>query len=159
MNVRRTIRRISKNPLQKTARYLDADLSRLIRLHYFPLGECMDGCGTVIRTIEDGDAGHFRRRECMSTRFDPRNLILQSKKCNRFDGGRPYETSLVIDKLWGTGTAAELYRTSRKTVQWDIRELEALRGAAKHSWLAYLTLYDELIAPKLKATVKRVAIS
>lgn len=158
MNVRKGIHRHSKQPQAKAIYKLDRALSDLVRSHYLPLGECMDGCGIQIKSVNDADAGHFRRRECMSTRFDLRNLILQARKCNRFDGGRPYETSLAIDKLWGNGTAQELERASHKTVQWPVSELDQLAGAAQHSWLAYLTLYDELIQPKLKV-VQRVANS
>jgi len=69
----------------------------------------MDGCGITIRSVYEADAGHFRRRECMSTRFDLWNLIMQARKCNRFDGGRLYETSLAIDKLSGNLRAHEQY--------------------------------------------------
>ena len=80
----------------------------------------------------------------MGTRFSYQNVAKQCKKCNRFEGGRPYEFSVAIDKRYGKGTAKKLYQLSMKIRQWEISELEQLTGAAKHSWLAYTTLYDEL---------------
>jgi hypothetical protein len=127
---------------------LDEALSILVRQHYEQLG-CFT-CGRLI-PWRDADCGHFRRREHMSTRFDLRNLGFQCKKCNRFDGGLSYEFGKKLDEIWGPGTAEEMDRLFKHTVQWDVRELEQLRGAAKHSWLAYLTLYSELILSKLPA--------
>jgi hypothetical protein len=71
------------------------------------------------------------------------------QKCNRFEGGRPYEFGIAIDKRWGKGTAARLYKLSQTTKQWEIKELEQLTSAARHSYLAYTQLYDELSARRL----------
>lgn len=145
--IRRTgLKRKSKTEFAKAVNRLDIAFSFLIRSHYLPLHECMDNCGIIIKDIKEADCGHFRRRECMGTRFNPRNAVLQARKCNRFDGGRPYEMSLMIDKLWGKGTAQSLEKESRKMKNWEIKELEQLCSAAKIGWLPYVQLYDELTA-------------
>ncbi len=84
----------------------------------------------------------------MATRFDYKNVGKQCKKCNRFEGGRPYEFGIAIDKRWGEGTAKELHERSREIWQWEIAELDQLTSAAKHSFLAYKTLYDEFARKK-----------
>lgn len=137
------LRRRSKTPFAKTVARLDIALSNLTRQHYEKLGCCT--CNWF-GPYKEADCGHFRRRECMSTRFDPRNVMLQCKKCNRFNGGRPYEFGREIDHIWGKGTAEKLFKKSHGTKKWEIKELEQLIGAAKQSWLAYLTLYTELTA-------------
>jgi hypothetical protein len=43
-----------------------------------------------------------------------------------------------------TETAARLYKLSKQTKQWEVKELEQLISAARHSYLAYTQLYDEL---------------
>ena len=133
------INRNGKSELSKAIRKLDIALSGLIR------GQGIHTCTTCGRQTDDFDCGHFRRRECMATRYDYRNVAPQCKKCNRFEGGRPYEFGLAIDKQWGKGTAQKLYKKSQTIKQWTVKELDQLCGAAKHSFLAYKTVYDELM--------------
>lgn len=128
MNVRRGIHRHGSTPQSIAIRYVDADLSKLVRKHYWQLG-CFT-CG-VFKGWKEMDCGHFRRRERMSTRSDLRNIGEQCPKCNRFDGGRSYEFGKKLDEIWGPGTADLMGRTSRRTVQWDVKELEQLRGATR----------------------------
>jgi hypothetical protein len=80
----------------------------------------------------------------MATRFDYRNVAGQCREENRFEGGRPYEFALAIDKKFGKGIAQKLYKLSHISRQWEIKDLEQLTSAARHSYLAYTTLYDEL---------------
>ena len=56
-----------------------------------------------------------------------------------------FETGGIINftTLW-KGTAAGLYKDSKKIKQWDVRELEQFLSATRHSYLAYQTRYDEL---------------
>ena len=135
-------RRHADTPLAKAIAKLDAVLSVLVRTHYIEIG-CFT-CGRQMREITEGDCGHFRRRECMSTRFDVRNLGLQCKKCNRFAGGRPYEFGLKLDEIWGNGTARQMFDESRRIKRWEVGELEQLTSAAKIGWLAYAHLYAAL---------------
>ena len=85
----------------------------------------------------------------MSTRFDYRNVAPQCLKCNRFEGGRPYEFGIWIDNKWGAGTSKELYDISKQTKQWDLKELDVLLGAARSSVMAYKQVYGELVDNKL----------
>jgi Bacteriophage Lambda NinG protein len=133
------LNRYGQSERAKAIRKLDAAVSKLIRAR--------DGaCITCGRGDVPLDAGHFRRRECMAPRFDYRNVAGQRKKENRFEGGKPYEFGLAIDERFGKGTATRLFKLSKTTKQWEIGELDQLKSAAKHSYLAYTTLYDQLAA-------------
>jgi hypothetical protein len=70
---------------------LDTALSQLIRARDSSCITC--GPGDVPL-----DAGHFRRRECMATRFDYRNVAGQCTEENRFKGGNLQKFSLAIGK-------------------------------------------------------------
>jgi len=135
------LRRKSITPFAKAVEKLDRAVSNLVRQHYEPLG-----CFTCnwAGAWKEADCGHFRRRECMSTRFDLRNLGLQSKNCNRFEGGRSYEMAKKLDEIWGKGTAELMERRARTIKQWEIKHLEQLTTAARLGWLPYLQLYNEL---------------
>lgn len=76
----------------------------------------------------------------MSTRFDYRNLGKQCRECNHFEGGKPYHYSIHIDRTWGAGTAALLYKLSQKLKNWDIKELEQIAAAANMGSLFQTTL-------------------
>lgn len=132
-----TLNRHGKTEKSKAIRKLDTALSNLIR-------GIEGSCATCGQEHAQYDCGHFRRRECMATRFDYRNVAKQGQKENRFEGGRPYEFALYIDRTYGEGTAKKLHDLSRTTKQWEVKELEQLTTAAKHSFLAYKTLYDEI---------------
>jgi hypothetical protein len=90
------------------------------------------------------DAGDFRRRKCVATRFDYRSLAGQCKTENRFEGGKPSEFGIAIDTNFGKGTAQQLFNLSKTTKQWESGELEQLTSAAKHFYPAHTTLYDQL---------------
>lgn len=135
------LRKAATNPQAKAISKLDKAFSELVRQHYEKLG-CFT-CG-VLHPWKEMDNGHFRRRECKNTRFDPRNVGIQCKKCNRFDGGRSYEMGKKLDELWGEGTAAEMQIKARIAKNWDVKELEQLIGAAKLGWIPYLQLYREI---------------
>lgn len=135
------MRRHSITPQAKAIAKLDRALSILVRSDpiFSDNGACIT-CGAKDTLF---DCGHFRRRECMSTRYDYRNLGLQCRKCNHFESGRPYEFSLWIDKKWGRGTAKQLARKSAMLKQWEIPPLEQLAHAAsKLGFNAYKQLYD-----------------
>lgn len=143
MNRKFGLRRHADTPQAKAIDKLDKVLSVLVRTHYLLLG-CFT-CGREMADITEGDCGHFRRRELKSTRFDLRNLGLQCRKCNRFDGGRSFEFGKKLDEIWGTGTADRMYALSQKERRWEIGELEQLGSAARIGWLAYFQTYDELV--------------
>lgn len=138
-----SLNRSGKSEKSKAIHKLDVALSNLIR-------STDEVCATCGKPHEVYDCGHFRRRECMATRFDYRNVAKQGQKENRFEGGKPYEFGLYIDRKWGRGTAKKLYRLSKKIWQWEISELEQLADAARHSFMAYRQVYDTLAAKKSK---------
>ena len=51
---------------------------------------------------------------------------------------------LAIDRKYVKGTAALLYKESKKIKQWEIKELEQLLAAAKMGYPVYVQLYNEL---------------
>lgn len=134
------LRRQGESDTSKAKRKLDVEFSKMIRAR--------DGgvCITCGKKVEGSNyhAGHFRRRECMSTRWDWRNVNGQCSGCNTFRGGLPYEYGLALDKKWGKGTAKQLYKISMKQKQWDIKEIEQLTHAARLGFNAYKQLYGEL---------------
>ena len=81
-------------------------------LRYLNSSRAREGaCITCGRGDIPLDAGHFRRRECMATRFDYRNVAGQCKKENRFEGGKPSKFGLATGKgtqrLFQSSTAKE----------------------------------------------------
>jgi len=66
-------------------------------------------CNKPIHYTES-DAGHFISRGKLSTRYDPRNVYAQCRKCNRFEYGRQYEYSLTL----GEQLSEELLIKSRE---------------------------------------------
>jgi Bacteriophage Lambda NinG protein len=117
------LNKYGKSERAKEIRKLDAALSQLVRTRDRPCITCGEGDVPL-------DAGHFRRRECMATRFDSRSVAGRCKKENRFEGGKPYEFRLAIDKKFGRGTAAKLFKLSKTTTQWGIGELKQPTSAA-----------------------------
>jgi hypothetical protein len=55
------------------------------------------------------DAGRGRRRECLATRFDCRNIAGKCKKENRLEGGKPYESGFAVGRKFCKRTAAKLF--------------------------------------------------
>jgi hypothetical protein len=131
------MRRHAITPFAKAVAKLDRALSILVRSE-------PGGCVTCVAIDTLFDCGHFKRRECMATRFDYHNVAKQCRKCNHFNSGMPYEFSLAIDRTWGKGTSARLHKLSHTIKQWDVRELDQLASAAKLGMPVYRQLYDEL---------------
>ena len=131
--------KVSKSEFSKAVKKLDIALSRMVRDRDKEIG-----CITCSRKHDTYDAGHFRRRELMSTRFHYQNVNAQGIKENRFEGGRTYEYGLALDKRYGAGTAKKLEKLSREIKQWQIEELEALTVAARMGVNVYNQLYEEL---------------
>jgi hypothetical protein len=78
----------------KAIRKLDAALSKLVGSR--------DGASTTCgRGDVPLDAGHYRRRECMATRFDYRNLAGHCKEENCSEGGKSYEGGIATDTNFG----------------------------------------------------------
>lgn len=69
-------------------------------------------CGRM-RHWKEVDAGHYRRREHQTTRYDERNVHPQCRYCNFYRGGAEVEHREYIDKTYGEGTAYEIEQKSR----------------------------------------------
>ena len=96
------LNRYGESDKAKAIRKLDVALSKLVGLR--------DGtCITCGRGYVPLAAGHFRRRECVATRFHHRNITGRCKKENRFEGGQRYEFGFAIDKKFGAGTVQKLF--------------------------------------------------
>jgi hypothetical protein len=128
----------SKPKRPKLIKKLDLLLGALIRNRDERM-PCIDLCG---RTGKH-QAGHFRRRKLMATRFDPQNVNGQNEYCNAFDNDG-FRHAKGIDERWDEGTADELDLKSRETKQWTIPELEELILAAQTGYAEYWTTYYKL---------------
>ena len=68
------------------------------------------------------DAGHFRSRKYMATRYDEQNVYSQCRYCNRYNQGSIYEYSRAL----GVELSEKLYIKSQETKKHSIFELEEL---------------------------------
>ena len=112
---------------QKEKNKLDRVFSRYIRLRdsdEHGNGRCIT-CGKSV-FYKDADAGHFRSRSFISTRWHPSNVSLQCKGCNMSAGGEQYKHGLAIDAKFGQGTADMLDDLSRISVRLSEKELKEM---------------------------------
>ena len=135
---RSPLARRGKSEFSRAVAKLDMAFSKMIRERDKNL-PCIS-CGAVGREV---DAGHFRIRQNMATRFHPKNVNAECRRCNRF-GSMGFEYGVNLDKKYGEGTANKLYQLSTETKQWEVRDLEALCDAAKRGVRVYGALYNEL---------------
>lgn len=100
-------------------------------------------CITCRKTIfwKHGDAGHFRTRGHLTTRWDERNVNLQCKHCNGPMSGMQYEHGCAIDQKFGSGVARKLLNRSVEMTKYS---MDDLRVMAK----SYQTRTRELLARK-----------
>jgi len=109
-----------------------------------------EACIACGRFHDKYDAGHYRRRELMPTRFHPLNLNNEGTGCNRGTHNNKYGMKDMdlyrenIDKKWGDGTAQFLYKLSQTIESFTTDELEQLRSAARMGYPVYSQLYWEL---------------
>ena len=81
-------------------------------------GNCCS-CGKRVH-FSEADAGHFQPRQHKATRWDERNVNLQCKSCNVWEGGAQYAYS----KFLGEDLAEELVRLSRQITKLSDAEYE-----------------------------------
>lgn len=126
----------------KLKKKLDTLFSALIRERDKDL-PCIDLCG---KDYPVKQCGHFRRRELMSTRWNPKNSNGQNMTCNYFASRSNdiYRHSLGIDERWGAGMSKKIYQLSEKQKQWTGTELESLISAAKQGYEGFYTKYYEI---------------
>lgn len=114
---------LSKSKIRK----LDNIFSKYIRLRDTDdegYGKCIS-TGRFIH-YSQADAGHFISRDRMSTRWNEKNVHLQSRQANRFKSGQQFSQSISIDHKYGEGTSEILLAESRKTCKLTDFELDAL---------------------------------
>ena len=140
--------RTDKPPKQSAAeqkrliKKLDTALSKIIRER--DGGKpCIELCG---ETHYVWQAGHFRPRGMMMTRFHPKNVNRQQSNCNYYKSRKNdvIRHRLGIDLRWGAGTADELYDLSVKYKNWSCDELRTLIEAAKKGIEEYTKVYESL---------------
>lgn len=131
--------RVGKTDIQKAINKLDLAFGKMIRAR-----DEDKGCITCGRSEATWHCGHFRPRGAMNTRFDPQNANKQCAYDNIYKDGMAYEHGLAIDRKFGKGTAAALYKKSKIARQWELRQIEQLIGAAKMGAKVYGQLYKEI---------------
>lgn len=62
----------------------------------------------------------------MSTRWNEKNVHLQSRQANRFKSGQQFSQSITIDRMYGEGTSEILLVESRKASKITDFEIESL---------------------------------
>jgi hypothetical protein len=133
----------SKREIPKLVKKLDTLLSLYVRER--DQGRCI----TCKKKVSGANYqnGHFRRREHMATRFDPRNNNGQCSYCNCWLHGNEYVYGQELDKKYGPGTGAVLLKLSRGIRQWSAPELERLILCLRESPGAYPEVYQDVFAP------------
>ena len=106
---------------------LDTIFSKYIRLR----DTNEDGYGQCITTgkwihYSQADAGHFMSRRYMSTRWNEKNVNLQSRGSNRFNQGDQFKHALALDRKYGRGTAEVILSESYRTKKWSEFEISEL---------------------------------
>jgi Bacteriophage Lambda NinG protein len=133
---------------QKKIRKTDAAFSLMIRER-----DVAAVCIACARTHTAWGAGHYRRREIMSTRFHPWNVNKGGGGCNRGTHNNKYGMKDMdlyrenLDSKWGKGTADYLYELSKKIEPFTIIELKQLTHAAKLGSRAYEQFYFQIRPP------------
>lgn len=114
-------RRKLKGGARAWTKRIDPPFHRYIRLR----DTNEDGFGTCCTCnkqihFHEGDSGHFIPRQHKKTRWDERNVNLQCKYCNMFEGGAQYQYS----KFLGEELSEELLMLSRQIYKLSDAEYE-----------------------------------
>ena len=86
-------------------------------------GHCCT-CGKLLRW-QDGDACHFIRRACNSTRYCEKNVHLGCRHCNR-GGERNASYAAFLVETYGSEVLSELSKLEHQNKRWFYWELEEL---------------------------------
>lgn len=111
-----------------TTKTIDDNFSKYVRLYHSKDGYCQCAtCGKWEKWNSGTmDTGHFMTRNNKSTRWELKNCLPQCRHCNSFAGGKQYEMSLMIDKVYGKGTADLMLLKSKQHKKWADFELKEL---------------------------------
>jgi len=83
-------------------------------------------CGNVKPSWKYQEAGHYKGRISMGTRFDERNIHCQCRICNQWMGGNKEVYKVKLVEQYGPGIIEELDRKSSQIKVFDIGELQDL---------------------------------
>ena len=87
-------------------------------------GKCFT-CSTQ-KPWKEMDAGHYKKRQHMGTRFNEKNVQTQCTACNRFKGGRMDIYAIRLEEKYGYGILQELEELKKKDKKYKTSELEEL---------------------------------
>ena len=123
-------RNLTKTQLKKKA---DRVFSEYVRLRDSKdiggsrIGVCITCKGQIgANGQRAGQAGHFISRRFLATRWDEKNVHLQCAKCNMWGAGEQYLYSIEVDKMYGSGTAEQLYRLANSPYKLTVEDLRCL---------------------------------
>ena len=72
------------------------------------------------------DAGHFMSRGKFATRWAPKNVQFQCKRCNGFRSGEQYKFAQQLDNIYGEGTADDLVVKSNQSAKFNVIDLREM---------------------------------
>lgn len=98
-----------KSEKSKAIERADSWFSKFIRISN-SFGNGLGACFTCtnVDDIKNMDAGHFVKRNHLSTRYNELNVQLQCRSCNRYRDGEQFKFGVNLDKKYGKGTAEKL---------------------------------------------------
>ena len=118
--------KVKKESVSKLKKELDRVFSLYIRQRgadHNGMTHCVT-CGYPAHWKEM-DAGHYVPRQDLATRWDPRNVWTQCKRCNGFRGGEPEKMAAHINLTIDDGAASALREQAKKPFKlspWWLRE-------------------------------------
>ena len=87
-------------------------------------GKCFT-CSTQ-KPWKEMDAGHYKKRQHLGTRWDERNVNCQDTSCNSFKGGNMDVYAIRLEAKYGYGILQELEELKKKDKKYKTSELEKL---------------------------------
>lgn len=114
-------------PINKLTEELDRVFSLFIRLRHADdngMVKCFTS-GKIIH-FKDAHAGHFISRRHLATRWDEKNVQVQSYSENIHNQGNAPMFAIKLDELYGTGTSTRLVIKSKNTCKMDKFEYNIL---------------------------------
>lgn len=140
--------RVRNTEMGRAEHTLDVNLSVMVRER--DKDKPCIACGKFHRVYQ---AGHYRRRELLATRWDYRNVNGEGEGCNMGHNSKygSKDMDLYRENLnnrWGAGTTDELYDLSKpfKGHQFTLIEIRTLSDAARRGHRVYEPIYDEIIS-------------
>jgi len=115
--------------LKKLEGDLDRVFSKFIRIR--------DNYSCVTCGNHGNEAGHFKKRELRSTRWDEKNVNCQCTYCNRYISGNLIEYAIYLQKKFGYEIVVELNEKSKEifkpTRSWLLEQIEIYKTKLKEA--------------------------